>query len=79
VFWYLVPFIGLAFILALFLKQIPLSDIAGLVARGEAISGGEAERLEAAQRSGAAPHRADEVEMVVTGSVRTQRGDPDGR
>jgi EmrB/QacA subfamily drug resistance transporter len=47
VFWYLVPFIGLAFILALFLKQIPLSDVAGLVARGEAISGEEAERLEA--------------------------------
>lgn len=47
VFWYLVPFIGLAFILALFLKQIPLSDVAGLVARGEAISGEQAELLEA--------------------------------
>ena len=33
--------------LALFLKQIPLSDIAGMVARGEAIGGEEAERLEA--------------------------------
>ena len=79
VFWYLVPFIGLAFILALFLKQIPLSDVAGLVARGEAISGDEAELLEAAQRSGAVTHGAGEVEMAVTGSVRTQRGDPDGR
>jgi EmrB/QacA subfamily drug resistance transporter len=79
VFWYLVPFIGLAFILALFLKQIPLSDVAGLVARGEAISGDEAELLEAAQRSGGVTHGAGEVEMAVTGSVRTQRGDPDGR
>ncbi|MEU1973070.1 MDR family MFS transporter [Microbacterium sp. NPDC019599] len=53
VFWYLVPFIAVAFILALFLKEIPLSDVAGLVARGEAIGGEEAERLEAEQRTGA--------------------------
>lgn len=58
VFWYLVPFIALALILALFLKEIPLSDVAGLVARGEAIGGEEAERLEAEQRSGRA---TDEV------------------
>ena len=49
-FWYLVPFIAVAFVLALFLKEIPLSDVAGLVARGEAIGGEEAERLEAEQR-----------------------------
>ncbi|PRY65456.1 EmrB/QacA subfamily drug resistance transporter [Glaciihabitans tibetensis] len=53
VFWYLVPFIGIAFVLSLFLKQIPLSDVAGLVARGEAVGGEEAEALEAAQRAGA--------------------------
>ena len=53
VFWYLLPFIGLAFLLSLFLKQIPLSDTAGLVARGEAIGGEEAERLEADRKSGA--------------------------
>lgn len=51
VFWYLVPFIALAFVLALFLKQIPLSDVAGLVARGEAIGGEEAELLEEQQRT----------------------------
>ncbi|SDX64850.1 drug resistance transporter, EmrB/QacA subfamily [Saccharopolyspora shandongensis] len=51
VFWYLLPFIGIAFLLALVLKQIPLSDVAGLVARGEAIGGEEAERLEAEQRT----------------------------
>ncbi len=54
VFWYLLPFIAIAFILSLFLKQIPLSDVAGLVARGEAIGGAEAEELEAAQRASAA-------------------------
>lgn len=56
VFWYLVPFMAVAFVLSLFLKEIPLSDVAGLVARGEAIGGEEAERLEAEQRS-AAPGR----------------------
>ena len=54
VFWYLLPFIGLAFVLALFLRQIKLSDVAGLVARGEAIGGEEAEALEAAQFADAA-------------------------
>lgn len=46
VFWYLIPFLVIAFLLALTLKEIPLSDTAGLVARGEAIGGEEAERLE---------------------------------
>ncbi|MCW4457512.1 MDR family MFS transporter [Microbacterium sp. MPKO10] len=49
VFWYILPFIAVAFLLSLLLKQIPLSDQAGLVARGEAIGGEEAERLEAEQ------------------------------
>lgn len=52
VFWYLLPFIGVAFLLSLFLRQIPLSDVAGLVARGEAIGGEEAERREAETRAG---------------------------
>ena len=47
VFWYLVPFLVIALVLALFLKQIPLSDVAGMVARGEAVGGAEADRLEA--------------------------------
>lgn len=52
VFWYLLPFIAISFVLSLFLKQIPLSDVAGLIARGEAIGGAEAEELEAQQRVG---------------------------
>ncbi len=51
VFWYLIPFMAVALLLAIFLKEIPLSDVAGLVARGEAIGGEEAERLEADQRA----------------------------
>jgi EmrB/QacA subfamily drug resistance transporter len=51
VFGYLLPFISVAFLLALVLRQVPLSDVAGLVARGEAVGGAEAEQLEAAHRS----------------------------
>lgn len=47
VFWYLLPFIAVALLLAITLKQIPLSDTAGMVARGEAIGGEEAELLAA--------------------------------
>jgi EmrB/QacA subfamily drug resistance transporter len=59
VFWYLVPFIAIAFVLALFLKQIPLSDVAGLVARGEAVGGEEAERLEREARAAKATDAAE--------------------
>ncbi|GLU48555.1 MDR family MFS transporter [Nocardiopsis ansamitocini] len=38
VFWILVPFLVVALLLALLLKQIPLSDTAGMVARGEAVT-----------------------------------------
>ncbi|WP_353648718.1 MDR family MFS transporter [Nakamurella sp. A5-74] len=40
VFWYLVPFLLIALALAVFIKQIPLSDVAGMVARGEAVAAG---------------------------------------
>ena len=36
-FWYLVPILAVALLLALFLREIPLSDVAGMVARGEAV------------------------------------------
>jgi hypothetical protein len=77
VFWYLIPFILIAFVFALFLKQIPLSDQAGMVARGEAISGAEAEALEAAQREGGAGERdavglaSADLVGASTGSVPT--------
>jgi hypothetical protein len=38
VFWYLVPILAVAFLLALVLKEIPLSEHAGMVARGEAVN-----------------------------------------
>lgn len=38
VFLYMVPFLVIAFVIALFMKQIKLSDEAGMVARGEALA-----------------------------------------
>lgn len=58
VFWYLVPFMAIALLLAITLKQIPLSDTAGMVARGEAISGEEALAAEALERQAAQNVRA---------------------
>jgi hypothetical protein len=41
VFWYLVPILGVALVLALVLQEIPLSEVAGMVARGEAVESEE--------------------------------------
>jgi hypothetical protein len=37
VFGYLLPILGGALVLALLLREVPLSDVAGMVARGEAV------------------------------------------
>src|SRR4051812_36658276 len=41
VFWYLVPILAVALLLSLILKEIPLSEMAGMVARGEAVESEE--------------------------------------
>jgi len=41
VFWYLVPILAVALVLALFLREIPLAEVAGMVARGEAVESEE--------------------------------------
>jgi EmrB/QacA subfamily drug resistance transporter len=66
VFWYLVPFILVALLLAAFLREIPLSDVAGMVARGEAVGGEEAERLEAEQRAARQAPTTGSPEPVTT-------------
>lgn len=38
VFWYLLPFMLIALVLAFFIKQVKLSDVSGMVARGEAVA-----------------------------------------
>ncbi|PZF65518.1 MFS transporter [Curtobacterium sp. MCPF17_047] len=81
VFWYLLPFIAAALVLALFIPQIRLADVAGMVARGEAVGGDEADALERARRDGAvrgdvpAGSEPESPERVgsQTGSVSTTR------
>ncbi|MFS0729067.1 MDR family MFS transporter [Curtobacterium sp. 1P10AnD] len=58
VFWYLLPFIAVALVLALFIPQMQLADVAGMVARGEAVGGAEADELERAQRGASTPAAA---------------------
>jgi len=41
-FWYLVPLLAVGFVLTLFLREVKLSDVAGMVARGEATAGAPA-------------------------------------
>ncbi|MBD1591430.1 MFS transporter [Arthrobacter sp. S1_S22] len=74
VFWYLIPFIAAALVLAITLKQIPLSDTAGMVARGEAVGGEEAERL-AAGLPGAAPATAGADRAPNAGAVESVKDD----
>lgn len=62
-FWYLVPLLALGFVLTLFLKEIALSDIAGMVARGEAVT---EESLAAAVAAAQDPEQ-EEVPVVRTG------------
>lgn len=37
-FWYLVPIVAVGLVLAFFVKEVKLSDVAGMVARGEAVT-----------------------------------------
>jgi hypothetical protein len=46
VFGYLLPALGIALVLALLLREIPLSKVAGMVARGEAVQDDSGPRRE---------------------------------
>lgn len=47
-FWYLVPLLAVGFVLTFFLREIVLSDVAGMVARGEAVTEKQAAEAAAA-------------------------------
>ena len=49
-FGYLLPAFAVALLLALFLRKIPLSDVAGMVARGEAVAGDDVDRRDDEER-----------------------------
>ncbi|HEY8720962.1 MDR family MFS transporter [Pengzhenrongella sp.] len=71
-FWYLVPLLVVGFVLTLFLREVKLSDVAGMVARGEALAdpghrlpddGGHVPAADARPADGAQP--ADEVQPAA--------------
>jgi len=74
VFWYVIPFMAVGLVLALFIREIPLKSESGLVARGEAIGGAEAERLAAELEGRGAPvattEPADPAEPSVPAAPR---------
>ncbi|MPV36130.1 DHA2 family efflux MFS transporter permease subunit [Georgenia subflava] len=79
-FWYLVPLLATGFVLTFFIREIALSDIAGMVARGEAITGEEAQALLAEQADAGgslAPARRDEPDGLVTRGDLAVPGDLD--
>ena len=67
VFWYLIPFVVIAFLLAWKLPEIPLSDEAGMVARGEAVTEFGAEQ------------KASVAQAIATGTVAEPAGQQRGR
>ena len=61
VFWYVLPLLLVGVVLALILREVPLSDVAGMVARGEAVAAHDAtdqdQRLSSSSRTPAAATR----------------------
>ncbi|GAA1970742.1 MDR family MFS transporter [Isoptericola halotolerans] len=67
-FWYLVPLVVVGFVMAIFLPVLKLSDVAGMVARGEAVE--DPEKVAARERAAAAD---------VSGEDDVPAGAPAGR
>jgi hypothetical protein len=64
VFWYLVPILAVALLLSLALKEVPLSDTAGMVARGEAVES-EEELARLLEDAGVPPAPAERLDDDV--------------
>ena len=65
-FWYLVPLVVVGLVLALFLREVRLSDVAGMVARGEAV---------AAPAAAARAAHGDQAPESIEGDEDSERAD----
>ncbi|MDN5659070.1 MDR family MFS transporter [Brevibacterium sandarakinum] len=83
-FWYMVPVFLVAFVLACFLPQLKLSDVAGMVARGEAVygddMGGPSRGVvnpspDSAPADGHSPQRLSTVSVEVEPGGQVEPGD----
>ena len=79
VFWYLLPFMALAFVLAFFLKEIPLRSVSGMVARGEAVDGEEAEAAYQQLATGGFPVVTASQPIIHSSDDDTRADDPEGQ
>src|SRR5699024_10938298 len=81
-FWYMVPVFLIAFVLAWFLPQLKLSDVAGMVARGEAVygedMGGAARGAPDSGQAGAAGGAAEGPTRLATIAVEEETGPAPG-
>ena len=74
-FWYLVPVLAFGFLLALFLREVPLSTEAGLVSRGEAVAAGTSRGTEPADDLAAGDADLDrEAQDLLDGDPRDAVG-----
>ncbi|WP_240645686.1 MDR family MFS transporter [Georgenia sp. SYP-B2076] len=79
-FWYLVPLLAIGFVLAFFIREIALSDVAGMVARGEAVTGEQAEAERAAAEQAAdEPVAAEELGAAGQAEQAVHAGPPSPR
>lgn len=72
-FWYLVPLLALGFVLTFFVREIALSDVAGMVARGEAVTVAQATAGTTAE-----PGSAGGAPTAAAAGGAKAAGQPDG-
>lgn len=77
-FWYMVPVFAIAFVLAWFLPQLKLSDVAGMVARGEAVYGDDLGGRAGGVDGGALAGGGDNDGVVDGGAVGGDNEDGEG-
>jgi EmrB/QacA subfamily drug resistance transporter len=80
-FWYIVPVLALGFVLTLFLREVKLSDVAGMVARGEAVAdhgalieGIQPAPVETGHESATIGCLDRDADLMLSGATRTPTG-----
>lgn len=78
-FWYLVPLLAVGFVLTLFLREVKLSDVAGMVARGEATAAAPAAPATASAGVGATGATPSAAASAPGASAGPDHGSADDR
>jgi len=78
-FWYLVPLLAVGFVLTLFLREVKLSDVAGMVARGEATATAPAAPATVSAGVGATGSTPSATASAPGGTAGADHGSADDR